>query len=200
MSRICSDVPHHVLGCWTLWPNDAGFFSQRFSSAFATKPICSEPAKQNVVVWCQPWFYPGLVVHSFFWASVRLKYCFTSPVCALIRTRDSLASRATCTLQFVMPKSRKIVFGFALLGLAVAGVCYAFAALHDYSKPWTGLDSSLTLLSVIVCPPQLIFAFCIDCEVVGWNGFVQYAIIGLLNTALYVAVGAVVASLRKKSA
>jgi len=32
MSGICSDVPHHVLGCWTLWPNDVGFFSQRFSS------------------------------------------------------------------------------------------------------------------------------------------------------------------------
>ncbi len=98
-----------------------------------------------------------------------------------------------------MPKSRKIVFGFALLGLAVTGICYAFAALHDYSKPWAGLDSALTLLSVIVCPPQLIFASCIDCEVIGWNGFVQYVIVGLLNTALYAAVGAVVASLRKKS-
>jgi hypothetical protein len=98
-----------------------------------------------------------------------------------------------------MPKSRKIVFGFVLLGLAVTGVCYAFAASHDYSKPWTGLDSAPTLLSVIVCPPQLIFAFCIDCEVFGWNGFVQYAIIGLLNTALYAAVGALVAGLRKKS-
>src|ERR1700746_3002623 len=74
----------------------------------------------------------------------------------------------TCTLHFVMPNSRKIVFGFALLGLAVAGVCYAFAAFHDYSKPWTGLDSALTLLSVIVCPPQLIFPFCMDCEVIGW--------------------------------
>jgi hypothetical protein len=93
----------------------------------------------------------------------------------------------------------EIVFGFALLGLAVAGICYAFAALHDHSKPWTGLDSALTLLSVIVCPPQLILAFCIDCEVIGWDGFVQYAGIGFFNTALYAAVGAVVASLWKKS-
>jgi hypothetical protein len=97
-----------------------------------------------------------------------------------------------------MPKSWKIVFGFALLGFAVAGVCYAFAVLHDYTKPWTRLDSELTLLSVIVCPPQLIFAFCIDCEVIGWDGFVQYAIIGFLNTALYAAVGTVVASLWEK--
>ena len=98
-----------------------------------------------------------------------------------------------------MRKSWKIVSCFALLGLAIAGVCYAFAAFHDYSKPWTGLDSVLTLLSVIVCPPQLIFAFCIDCEVIGWNGFIQYAIIGVFNTALYAAVGAVVARLWKKS-
>jgi hypothetical protein len=76
------------------------------------------------------------------------------------------------------------VFGFPLLGLAVAGVCYAFAALHDYSKPWTGLDSALTLLSVIVCPPQLILAFCIDCEVIGWDGFVQYAVIGFFGSSI----------------
>ena len=100
---------------------------------------------------------------------------------------------------FVMRKSREIIFAFALLGVAIAGVCYGFAAFHDYSKPWTGLDSALTLLSVIVCPPQLIFAFCIDCEVIGWNGFIQFAIIGILNTALYAGVGAVVARLRKKS-
>jgi len=37
MSRICSDRPHHVLGSWTLWPSDVGFFSQRFSS-----PVCNE--------------------------------------------------------------------------------------------------------------------------------------------------------------
>jgi hypothetical protein len=98
-----------------------------------------------------------------------------------------------------MTKSRKIVFMFGLLGFAVTGACYAFAALHDYSKPSTGLDSALTFLSIIVCPTQLILAFCIDCEVIGWNGFVLYAIVGVFNTALYAAVGAVVASLWKKS-
>jgi len=98
-----------------------------------------------------------------------------------------------------MMRRSRIVFSFALLGLAITGVCYAFAALHDYAKPWTGFDSALMLLSVILCPPQLIFAFCIDCEVIGWNGFIQYAIFGFFNTALYAVVGAVVASLRKKS-
>jgi len=31
MSRICSDRPHQVLGCWTRWPSDWGFLYQRFS-------------------------------------------------------------------------------------------------------------------------------------------------------------------------
>src|SRR5215470_3765252 len=32
MSRMCFDGPHHLLGCWTLWPSDWGFPYQRFSS------------------------------------------------------------------------------------------------------------------------------------------------------------------------
>ena len=84
-----------------------------------------------------------------------------------------------------MRKPWKTVVGFALLGLGIASVCYAFAATHDYSKPWTGLDSALLLVSIVLCPPQLIFAFCIDCEVVGWNGVIQYVIIGFFNVALW---------------
>jgi hypothetical protein len=45
MSRICFDRPHHVLGCWTLWPSDLGFLYQRFSSPVATKPVSSETSK-----------------------------------------------------------------------------------------------------------------------------------------------------------
>ena len=99
-----------------------------------------------------------------------------------------------------MRSSWKTIVGFALLGLVIAGACYALAATHDYSKPWTGLDSMLVWLSVIVCPTQLIFASCIDCEATGWDGFIQYAVIGFLNTGLYALLGAVIARLRKPSA
>jgi hypothetical protein len=57
-----------------------------------------------------------------------------------------------------MRKSCKTIVGFALLGLAVAGACYAYAALHDYSKPMNGFDFTLTTIS-IVCPPQLFSPF-----------------------------------------
>jgi hypothetical protein len=79
----------------------------------------------------------------------------------------------------------QVIVGFALLGLAIAGAWYAYAAFHDYTKPLNGFDSALILVSAILCPPQLLFAFCIDCEVGGWDGFIMYSIIGVLNAALY---------------
>ena len=87
--------------------------------------------------------------------------------------------------------------GFALLGLAIAGACYAYAAFYDYTKPMHGLDFAVMAISMILCPPQLLFAFCIDCEVIGWGGFIMYSIVGVLNAALYSVIGALVVGLRK---
>src|SRR5258708_3555681 len=44
-SRICSDRPHQVLGCWPMWPSSWGFLCQRFHRFLATKPVCSETNK-----------------------------------------------------------------------------------------------------------------------------------------------------------
>jgi hypothetical protein len=98
-----------------------------------------------------------------------------------------------------MRKSWKTIVGFALLGLAIAGACYAYAAFYDYTKPMNGTKVALTTTSAILCPPQLLFAFCIDCEVIGWGGFTMYSIIGVLNAALYAAIAAVIVGFRKKS-
>ena len=83
----------------------------------------------------------------------------------------------------------KVVGFLALAGLVVAAACYAYAAFYDYTKPMSGLNATLMILSLIFCPPQLIFAACIDCEVVGWSGLVMYSIIGVLNAALYAIIG-----------
>ena len=32
LSRICAELPRHVLGYWTRWPSGLGFLCQRFSS------------------------------------------------------------------------------------------------------------------------------------------------------------------------
>jgi len=97
-----------------------------------------------------------------------------------------------------MRKPWKTIIGLALLGLAIAGVSYAYAAFYDYTKPMNRLDFAAMAISMILCPPQLLFAFCIDCEVIGWGGFTMYSIVGVLNAALYAAIGAMVAGLRKK--
>jgi hypothetical protein len=96
-----------------------------------------------------------------------------------------------------MRRSWKIILGFALVGLAMAGLSYADAALRDYSKPMNGLDFAMMAASVIFCPAQLIFAACIDCEVVGRDGFIMYSIIGVLNMAMYALLGMIVSLLKR---
>lgn len=96
-----------------------------------------------------------------------------------------------------MRKPWKTIVGFAFLGLAIAGACYAHAAFDDYTKPMNGLRSAVETVSLILCPPQLLFIFCIDCEVIGWDGFIMYSMIGVLNAALYSVVGALVVGMRK---
>jgi hypothetical protein len=91
----------------------------------------------------------------------------------------------------------KIIVGFAFLGLAITGACYAHAAFYDYTKPMNGLKFAVAAVSLILCPPQLLFGFCIDCEVIGWGGFIMYSITGVLNAALYSVIGALVVGLRK---
>lgn len=97
-----------------------------------------------------------------------------------------------------MRKPWKTIVGFALLGLAIAALSYAYAAFHDYTKPMNGLDVAVVVVSLILCPAQFFFAFCMDCEVIGWDGLIMYSIIGVLNVAIYAAVGGIVVSLRKE--
>lgn len=94
-------------------------------------------------------------------------------------------------------KAWKTTVGFALLGLAFTGAAYAYAAFYNYSKPMNGFDAALVAISILLCPPQLLFAFCIDCEVIGRFGFIMYSIIGVLNMALYALIGFMVVGLRK---
>ena len=91
----------------------------------------------------------------------------------------------------------EIIVGFALLGLVIAAAAYAYAAFYNYGKPTNAFDIAMMFVSVILCPPQLIFAMCLDCEVIGWDGFTMYSIIGVLNAALYAIIGKIVSYSRK---
>lgn len=93
----------------------------------------------------------------------------------------------------LMRTGRKTIIGLAVLGLAISGICYAYAAFYDYAEPTNGL----TVILIIVCPTQLLFLLCIDCEVIGRGGLIMYSIVGVLNAALYSVIGALVVGLRK---
>lgn len=96
-------------------------------------------------------------------------------------------------------KPWQIIVGFALLGLAIAAAIYVYSIFYDYTKPPNGSDLAVGIASFVLCPPTLLFVGCIDCEVIGWDGFYMFSIIGLLNAALYAAIGAVVVASRKRS-
>ncbi|HXQ25102.1 MAG TPA: hypothetical protein VN822_01730 [Candidatus Acidoferrales bacterium] len=98
-----------------------------------------------------------------------------------------------------MRKPWQVISGFAVLGLLIAAATYGWSAVHDYTKPMSSVDLLVGIASFILCPPSLLFATCVDCEVIGWGGFYIFATIGMLNAALYAAIGAVVIILRKKS-
>ena len=56
---------------------------------------------------------------------------------------------------------------------------------HDYAKPFGRLDFVLYAANVILCPPILLFIWCIDCEYGTPAGFqTNLIIVGLLNAAL----------------
>ena len=80
-----------------------------------------------------------------------------------------------------MHKPWKTVVGFALLGLVITAISYAYTASYDYTKPMNGLRFATTVVSLILCPPQLLFVACIDCEVIGRGGLIMYSIIGTLT-------------------
>lgn len=97
-----------------------------------------------------------------------------------------------------MHKPWKTIVGLALLGLAIAALSYVYAAFYDYTKPMNRLDFAFVVISIVLCPPQLLFGFCIDCEVIGRAGFIMYSVIGVLNATLYALIGYIVVSLRKR--
>jgi fucose 4-O-acetylase-like acetyltransferase len=90
-------------------------------------------------------------------------------------------------------KPWKTIVGFALLGLTIAALCFAYSTVYDYTKPVKRVDFAVFVVSIVLCPPQLLFASCIDCEM----DLTMFSIIGGLNMGLYALVGYVVASLRK---
>ncbi len=98
-----------------------------------------------------------------------------------------------------MRESWKTVAGFAILGFAITTCFYVLWTYHDYARPLGPLGFVLYAANVILCPPILLFSWCIDCEY-GTPAGVQtnLIIVGLLNSALYAMIAIAAARRRKK--
>jgi hypothetical protein len=97
-----------------------------------------------------------------------------------------------------MGKRWKTIVGFAVLGFAITAGFYVIGVYHDYTKPFGLLDDVWVMANIILCPPVLLFAWCIDCEYGTPAGLeVNLVIVGLLNAALYALIGLAVARRRE---
>jgi hypothetical protein len=95
-----------------------------------------------------------------------------------------------------MGKPWKTILRFAFLGLTLAAACYLYSVIFAYTLAMNALTTVLTIISVVLCPPQLLFATCIDCSALGREGFIMWAIIGIGNTLLYAVLGGAVVVMR----
>jgi hypothetical protein len=99
-----------------------------------------------------------------------------------------------------MRKRWKTIVGFAVLGFAITAGFYAIGVYHDFTKPFGLLDDAWVIANIILCPPILLFAGCIDCEYGTPAGLeVNLVIVGLLNAALYALLGLAVTWWREES-
>jgi len=93
----------------------------------------------------------------------------------------------------------KTIAVFALLGFAITASFYVLNTYHDYTKSPGPLDLLSYAANVILCPPILLFAWCIDCEYGTPAGITtNLIIVGLLNAAFYATTAMVVVHCRTK--
>ena len=96
-------------------------------------------------------------------------------------------------------KRWKTIVGFAVLGFAITAGFYVLGVYRDYAKPFGPVDDAVAVANIVLCPPALLFAWCIDCEYGTAAGLqVNLVIVGLLNAALYAAIGLLVAQRRER--
>jgi len=94
---------------------------------------------------------------------------------------------------FVMRKWRRLIIGLAVLGFAMAAIVYASIAFTPVSEPPTQVEIFLGIISVILCPSALLSIPLFDIEPYTIPGAIVWLTIGLINSALYAAIGTVIA-------
>ncbi|HKI00196.1 MAG TPA: hypothetical protein VJ999_13930 [Candidatus Sulfotelmatobacter sp.] len=97
----------------------------------------------------------------------------------------------------MFPKNRSHV-RFAALGLAITIMFVVYQLATDPISP-SSRDHAVMITFMIFCPPSLLSVPIIDAEVGSRGFYFVWGFIGLLNAALYAAVGAMIFGRRQKS-
>lgn len=96
-------------------------------------------------------------------------------------------------------RERRLIVGFSLLGLAITALIYGAILFLPFSETPSRREIFLGFVSVILCPPGLLTVPLFDADPRTTSGAALWLVIGLLNSALYAAIGALIVLLRRKS-
>jgi len=96
-----------------------------------------------------------------------------------------------------MNKDRRTISQFASVGLGVPIVWLVYQGFADPS-PWSVLNNFLSVTFIIFCPPVLLTIPLVDFETGAKKAYLIWAMVALLNVAIYLAVGVIYVGLRKK--
>lgn len=88
-----------------------------------------------------------------------------------------------------MSEENRLKVGFAALGLAIGAALFTYLEFTNYAQ----LNAVWLGVSVVFCPPSLLSMLFMDIEPHTVEAVVAWSVVGLLNSALYAAIGAVVA-------
>jgi len=88
-------------------------------------------------------------------------------------------------------KRRKFTFALASLGLLIAVIIWAYSELTDSSPP-RPFNFPLWMAFTTLCPTSFLSVLLIDVEPGSGSFALMWVVIGLLNSALYATIGAVV--------
>jgi hypothetical protein len=87
-----------------------------------------------------------------------------------------------------MLKQKKLIIGFGVTGLGIAGALFSYLEFTNY-RP---LRPALLGAAIIFCPLSLLSVFFLDIEPHTAEEVLGWFVIGLINSALYGAIGALV--------
>jgi hypothetical protein len=95
-----------------------------------------------------------------------------------------------------MSKDWRTIFRFAVLGLVIATVFFGLSEMDP--APGSFVALALGGATLLLCPGSLLFVLAIDIEPKTTGFAIMWLIIGLINFAVYAAIGAAYIGLRKK--